>query len=87
VSTQVPFVHVLPAAHVTPAQRLTTHVPPLQTCPLGHATAAHGSGGTQVNAQALPAPHVAAQAMNGAHFPVWASHDCPVGHVTPLQGT
>ena len=36
-------------------------------------------GGTQVSAQALPAPHVAAQAVNGAHLPVWASHDCPVG--------
>jgi hypothetical protein len=87
VSTHVPFVHVLPGAHVTPAQRLVTQLPPLQTCPFGHETAAQGSGGTQVNAQALPAPHLAAQAVNGAHLPVWASHDCPVGHVTPLQGT
>ncbi|MFL5304823.1 MAG: hypothetical protein ACJ8F1_06395 [Polyangia bacterium] len=86
-STQVPFVHALPGAHVTLAQRLVTHLPLLHTCPSGHDTVAHGSGGTQVRAQALPAPHVAAQAANGAHLPVWASHDWPVGHVTPVQGT
>ena len=86
VSTQLPLVHVLPGGHLTPAQRLVTQAPPAQTWPVGQETPAHGSAGTQASAQAWPAPQRAAQGTKAAHFPVWASHDCPVGQVTPLQG-
>ncbi len=86
VSAQVPLVQVLPGAHLTPAQLLTTQWPPLQTWPVGQATVAHESGGTQVSAQALPGPQLASQAVNGAQVPVWGWHVWPAGQVTPAHG-
>jgi len=86
VSTQAPLTHVLPAAQVTAAQLFATHLPAAHACPAPHATPAHGSGGRQVNAQALPGPQLASHAVKATQAPVCGWQVWPVGQVTPLQG-
>jgi hypothetical protein len=86
VSMQVPLLHTLPAAHFTPAQRLTTQVPPAQTWLLAHGALAHGLAAAQARLHALPGPHAASHGVRATHFPDACEQYCPDGHVTPLQG-
>ena len=45
---QVPLLQTLPATHLTPAQRFTTHWPPLQISLLAQWTPAQGLGAAHV---------------------------------------
>jgi hypothetical protein len=87
VSIQVPLLQMLPAAQVTPAHRFTTHLPAAQTWFAAQVTPAQGFGATQVRLQAIPGPQAASQALSATHFPVPALQYCPLGQVTPLQGS
>src|SRR6476646_2378526 len=55
VSLPVPLLHTLPAAHLTPAHRLTTQVPLAQIWLAAHGLAAQGLLGTHARLQACPA--------------------------------
>jgi hypothetical protein len=48
VAMQVPLLQTLPATHLTPAQRFTTHWPPLQISLLAQWTPAQGLGAAHV---------------------------------------
>ena len=86
VSRQVPLLQMLPAAHVTPAHRFSTHLPPAQTWFAAQVTPAQGFGGTQERLQAMPGPQAASQASSATHLPFPGLQYCPAGHVTPLHG-
>ena len=50
-------------------------------------TPAQGFGATQERLQAIPAPQAASQALSATHLPLPGLQYCPVGQVTPLQGS
>jgi hypothetical protein len=52
VFTQVPLLHTLPAAHVTPEHGSGRHFPAAQTCLAGQATPAHALGAAHVRSHA-----------------------------------
>src|SRR6516225_7322986 len=64
VSMHVPLLHTLPAAHLTPAHRLTTHLPPAQIWLAAQGpVAAQGSAVvTHARLHASPAPQLASHA-------------------------
>ena len=83
----LPLLHVLPAAHTTPAHGSSMQVPPAHTCLPWQVTAAHALDAAQVRLHAKPAPQSDAQAFTAAHLPVPGSQNCPAAHLTPLHGT
>jgi hypothetical protein len=87
VSMQVPLLHTLPAAHLTPAHRLTTQLPPAQIWLAAQVTVAQGLAGAHAMLQASPAPQLASHAVSATHLPVPGEQYCPDGQVTPLHGS
>src|SRR6185312_2771412 len=87
VSRQVPLLQMLPAAHFTPAQRFSTHLPAAHTWLAAQATPAQGFGARQESVQAIPAPQSASHPLSATHLPLEGLQVCPLGQVTPLQGS
>jgi hypothetical protein len=86
VSTQLPLLQTLPAAHFTPAHAFATHLPPAQIWSAAQVTPAHGLGATHERLHAIPAPQAASHALIATHFPFAGLQVWPAAQVTPLHG-